>query len=432
MGYSQNKEIKNAGWLIGEQIFQMLLSLIVGIMTARYLGPGNYGALNYTASFVSFFMVFATLGMEGVVIKKIILRPQDEGLYLGSCMLFRIVSSLLGMASVTFLVYLLNPQDNLKVVLVALQSFQLAFRSVQVLDSWFQRHLKSRYVSIGKMIAAIVVAAYKVFLLVNNKSLVWFALSNTLTDIVVAGMMFVFYKHENAQKLKFKVTVGKEVLGESYHFILSGVLSALYSQMDKIMIGQMLQDTDVGLYTTAVSISSMWVFVPTAVINSFRPMIMELKEKGNEYLYKIRLTQLYSFLIWLCIFAAVFISLLAKPIVLILYGEAYMAAVTTLRIAIWLEVFAMIGTARGIWVLCEGKNKYVKYYLGVGTAVNLVLNTILIPVWGIEGAALATLVTQFVSSIVAPSLFIQTRAHTRIVWDAFICKWWFERKNNEH
>lgn len=428
LAFLRSNEVKNAGWIIGEQIFQMLLSLVVGVLTARYLGPTNYGTLNYTASFVSFFMSIASLGMEGVIIKKMIASPQQEGTYLGSCMLLRLLSSLLSMAAITLLVYLLNPNDTLKVTLVALQSLQLAFRSVHILDSWFQRHLKSKYVSLGKMVAAITVAAYKVFLLITSKSIVWFALSNAFTDLVIALMLFMFYKREHAQKMQIRFSVGKAVLGESYHFILSGIVVALYAQMDKIMIGQMLTDHDVGLYTTAIAVCGMWVFVPTAVINSFRPKIMELKNAGNEKMYRLRLTQLYSFIIWLCLAAALFITFLGKFIIKTLYGDAYLGAVASLQIAVWFETFSMIGTARGIWILCENKNKYVKYYLAIGAAVNLVLNTLLIPLWGIEGAAFATFVTQFVTAVVSPMLFKETRGHTQIVWDAFICRWWFERR----
>lgn len=428
LSFLRNKEIKNAGWLIGEQVFQMVLSLVVGVLTARYLGPSNYGALNYTASFVAFFMSFATLGMEGVVIKKMIAKEDAEGVYLGSCMFLRLLSSVLSMVAVTLLVYVLNPQEEFKVLLVGLQSFQLAFRAVHILDSWFQRHLKSKYVSIGKMVAAILVAAYKVYLLMTNKSIVWFALSNTLTDLVIAVIMYAFYKKECGQKMRVVVAAGKDVLGESYHFVLSGLVTALYGQMDRVMIGQYLEDQDVGFYTTALAVCGMWTFVPIAIINSFRPKIMELKTDGHEDAYKLRLTQLYSFVIWLCILAAVAVVLLGDLAIRVLYGDAYRGAVSSLQIAVWFEVFSMIGTARGIWVLCENKNKYVKYYLGIGALLNLALNALLIPAWGIEGAAVATLVTQFVTAIIAPMLFKETRSHTKIVWNAFTCRWWFERR----
>lgn len=426
-----NKEIKNAGWIIAEQIFQMAVSLVVGVLTARYLGPSNYGALNYTASFVTFALSVATLGMEGVVIKKMIMSPDDEGVYLGSCMLFRFISSILSSIAIFVIVAVLNPDDGLKWILVFLQSFQLIFKSVQILDSWFQRHLKSRYVSIGKMVACLIVAGYKIFLLATQKDIVWFALSNSLTDIVVALMLYIFYRTEHGQSLKVSKKKGMEVLSESYHFILSGLMSATYSQMDRIMIGSMMTDVDVGLYTTATAICGMWLFVPNAIISSFRPKILELKKQGNEVSYKRRLEQLYSSIIWLCIFASVVICVLGNFLIRILYGDDYIGAVSALRIAIWYETFAMIGTARGIWILCENKNKYVKYYLGIGAVVNLILNYVMIPVWGIDGAAIATLITQIVTSMIAPLLFKETRYHTLIVLRAFVGCWFFEnrRKN---
>lgn len=423
-----SREIKNAGWIIGEQIFQMAVSLIVGVLSARYLGPSNYGALNYTASFVNFVVSIATLGMEGVVIKKMIMYPDDEGIYLGSCMWFRLISSMLSAISIFIIVAALNPSDQLKWILVLLQSFQLIFRSVYILDSWFQRHLKSKYVSAGKMAACLVVSSYKIFLLATNKSIVWFALSNSLTDIVVSIMLYMFYRKERGQNLRVSKEKGFDVLHGSYHFILSGLMVAIYSQMDRIMIGGMMSDFDVGLYTAATAICGMWIFVPTAVINSFKPKILELKNEGNEIYYERRLEQLYSFIIWLCIIISICVSLFGGLIVSILYGKAYLGAVSALRIAIWYETFSMIGTARGIWILCEDKNKYVKYYLGIGTVANLVLNWTMIPVWGINGAAIATLITQIITSMIAPLVFKETRYHTVIVLRAFIGLWYFKER----
>lgn len=419
----RSKNIQNSGWIIGQQLFQMLLQLIVSLFTARYLGPSNYGSLNYTASFVAFFLSIATLGMDGVVIKKLVDYPDEEGLYLGSAMMFRLVSSVLSIFLVSIIVFVLNPDEPIKLLLVFLQSIQLSFRAIQILDSWFQRHLKSKYVSIGKMVACVAVSLYKIFLLATAKNIAWFALSNSLTDAVIAVMEIFFYKKTNKQRLRYSWRIGRNILRESYHFIISGLMVATYSQMDRIMIGQMMTDTDVGYYTTAAAICGMWVFIPTAIISSFQPMIMEVKRTGNNNLYLLRLKQLYSAIVWLCISVSIFILILAKPVVLVLYGSDYLGAVETLRISIWYETFAMIGTARGIWILCENKNKYVKYYLFIGASVNLVLNALLIPVMGINGAALATLVTQIITSMVAPLLFKETRIHTRIVIDAILLRW---------
>ena len=426
--FLKSKSMQNSGWIVGQQIFQMLLQLIVGVMTARYLGPSNYGSLNYAASFVTFCTCFATLGMEGVIIKKFIEHPEKEGEYLGSALVMRLISSTLSIVSVSVVVYVLNPEEPIKLLLVFLQSFQLTFKAVQIIDSWFQRYLKSKYVSIGKAVACIIVSAYKIFLLVTAKSIVWFAVSNVLTDGVIAVIEYFFYVNVKGPKLKCNLKTGKEILQESYHFIISGVMVAIYGQMDRIMIGQMLTDMDVGLYTTATAICGMWVFVPDAIITSFQPSIMVLKQNGKQSLYIRRLEQLYSGIMWLCIAVSSVVAIMAPFIISILYGKDYLGAVHTLQIAIWYETFAMIGNARGIWILCENKNKYVKYYLSIGAVTNLILNAIMIPIWGINGAATATLITQIVTSIVAPMFFKETRHHTKIVLDAFLLRWYWKKR----
>lgn len=425
----KNKEFSNAKWIIGQQIFQMIVSLVVGVLSARYLGPSNYGALNYTASFINFFISITTLGMDSVIIKKIIDYPNEEGEYLGTCLIFRVFAAVLSMASSFLLVFILNPNDNIKWILVFLQSFQLLFRALQLFDSWFQRYLQSKYVSIGKMIACMVVAGYKIYLLTTQKSIIWFALSNSITDFIIIIILFYFYHKVGGTHLRIKWQKGKEVLKESYHFIISGIMTAIYSQMDRIMIGSMLTDIDVGLYTTATAISEMWIFVPIAIINSFQPKIMELKKNKDEIKYNLRLKQLYSGIIWLCIFVSVIVSIFAYIIIKLLYGDQYLGAVSTLRISIWCETFAMIGTARGIWILCENKNKYVKYYLGIGAVINLILNGILIPSFGINGAAMATLMTQIITSLIAPLLFKETRYHTIIVLQSITYNWFLKKKN---
>ncbi len=425
--FLKKREFKNAGWIIGERIVQMILSFIIGILSARYLGPENYGSLNYTASFVTFFTSISTLGMDSVIIKKMIEQPEREGNFLGGSIILRFLSSVASSLLVVGFVVFLNQGDREKLVLILLQSVQLLFQTLNIFDSWFQRYLKSKYISIAKIVASIVVMGYKLFLLATSQSVAWFAFSNSLTSIVIAVVLLVFYKKDNAPKLEWDIRAGLCVLKDSYHYIFSGLMTAVYGQIDKIMIGKMMTDTSVGLYTTGMSICSMWIFVPLAIINSFRPNILSLHQAGKIELYNKRLRQLYSLIIWLCLGVSVIICILAPVIISVLYGESYMGAVNTLRIAIWCETFSMIGTARGIWILAEGKNKYVKYYLAIGAGVNLVLNSIMIPDLGIEGAALATLITQIITSLIAPLLFKATREHTKIVIEAFCFSWRFKK-----
>ncbi|MBR2903445.1 MAG: flippase, partial [Clostridia bacterium] len=409
-----------------------VISLVVGVLSARYLGPSNYGTLNYTLSFVTFFVSVATLGMDSLIVKKLVESPDREGEYLGSCMLLRFISSVLSTLVIGLVVFVLNPSEPIKVTLALIQSLQLIFRSGHLFEGWFQRHLKSKYVAIAKMVASVVVSGYKIFLLITAKDIVWFAFANVMLEGICVLIFASFYKAEKGQRLVAKISTGKEVFSQSYHFILSGLMVAIYTQMDKIMIGSILTDAAVGLYTTALTICAMWIFVPTAIINSYQVRIYELKKEGKEEEYLDRLKRLYGVIIWLCLIVSAIVTVFADLGVHILYGEEYAGASGVLKIAIWSEVFSMIGVARGIWIVNEGKQKYVKYYLLFGALINLVLNATMIPWIGIYGAALATLITQIVTSVVSPLFFKETRAFTKIVAQSFILlPFWKKEKKYE-
>ena len=165
----------------------------------------------------------------------------------------------------------------------------------------------------------------------------------------------------------------------------------------------------------------MWSFVLLALINSAEPLIIACRSKDYD-LYIKRNKQLYAAVIWIGIAAGFAITVLGKWIILILYGETYLTATSSLQISAWYTMFAMLGTARGVWVVCEDKGKYVKYYLGAGAVLNIILNYLLIPAYGPAGAAAATLITQIFTAVFAPSLFKETRVYTKYVFEAFLLK----------
>lgn len=130
---------------------------------------------------------------------------------------------------ISIVVFILNPNDYVKVILVVVQSGQLIMKSFQIFDSWFQRYLKVKYVSIGKMLSCLIVSGYKIFLLYFSKSIIWFAFSNVIMEAVISIMLYFFYSKEGKQKLSISLVRGYEVLKESYHFILSRLMVAIYS-----------------------------------------------------------------------------------------------------------------------------------------------------------------------------------------------------------
>ena len=416
-----NKLFSNIIWDMGGKIFQMVLTLLVGMLTARYLGPSNYGIIGETASYVSFFSVICQLGFTSTAVKELMDNKEKEGEILGTTIFFRVCTSLISSVAITCLLYILKEGDKVIVWVAFLQSLSLTFQSFEMLHYWYQSRLETQVSVKVLSFAYVLMAAFKIVILALGKSVEWFAFSTALEAAVVGVALVWIYHKGPGGRLSISISAGKEILKRSYHFILSGLMATIYGEMDKIMLGEMLSETAVGFYTAATKVSTMWSFVLTALINSSRPVIIASRNKSNE-LYVKQNKRLYAAIIWIGIAAGLGITLTGKWLIYFMYGEAYLPATSSLQISAWYTMFAMLGTARGIWIVCEEKAKYVKYYLGIGTVINVILNYLLIPQFGAGGAAAATLITQIFTAVFAPAIFKETRVYTKYVFEAFLLR----------
>ena len=160
--------VTNAGWIIGCKVVQSIINLIIGLITARYLGPSNYGVISYIASVVAFAMPIMQLGFRNTLVKEFVKYPEKEGMILGTALACNIISSVFCIIGTITFVMFVNAGETETLAVCVLYSFTLLFNATEITQYWFQSKLLSKYPSIVALVAYVVVALYKIYLLVTQ------------------------------------------------------------------------------------------------------------------------------------------------------------------------------------------------------------------------------------------------------------------------
>ena len=404
----KKKFFSNIGWLMGGKIVNMLLQFFVSLATARYLGPSNFGTINYVAAFVSFFSSIASLGLAVIVIKEIATDKYDNNEVIWTSIWMRFGTAVLSTISIIALIFITNRDDSMIVQIAFLESLSILFSSFDTINYYFQARLLAKWSSIAGVLAYVGMSLYRIYLLATNADIVWFAFATSTDMIFLTVFLMIFYIRIEGFRPKFNWQLGKRLLKQSYHYLIAGLITILYAQVDRIMLGNMLDKASVGYYSATLTISTLWSMIPTALIQSISPILYNAAEKDRTF-YLRRLRQSYAVLFWMNAAYSIFVGAFAHWIILLLYGKDYLAGTAALRIVVWYYGLSTMSTLNQVYLANDGKNKYINLFCIVGLVTDVVLNFALIPIMGINGAAIATLITHIVIQIVMPYAFKETR-----------------------
>ena len=413
-----NRLIKNASWIIICKVIQSILGFFVSLMSARYLGSSNYGLINYAQSLVVFVTPIMMLGFSNILVQEIVKAPEDEGLTLGTTIFFSFCSSLMCSLCVVIFAFVANRGDAVTVIVCALFSLSLIAQAIELIAYWYQAKLLSKYRAIVGLISYTLVSVYKIVLLATGKNVYWFAVSYAIDYCIVGVSLIVIYKKLGGKSFQVSRKLAKTLFKRSSPYILASMMIAIFTQTDKVMLKQMLDSSATGFYSAAVMLGSLTSFVYQAVVDSFRPKLFEdLRDEGHEK-FNRGITELYSLIIYTSLLQAIVITVLAYPIVMLTYGSQYLPAVSALRITAWYTSLACLGIVRNIWILANEKQIYLTPINMSGAIANVVLNFLLIPIWGINGAAAASLATQFFTNVITGMIIKPIRKNNALIYRA--------------
>lgn len=409
----------NTSWLFAEKILRMLVGLLVGIWVARYLGPEQFGLFSYVQSFVGLFATIATLGLDGIVVREIVNDAVKAQVVLTTAFWLKLVAAFFVLLLLAIAVHLTSNDDstNTLVFIIASATF---FQAFNVVDFYFQAKVMSKYVVFANVLSLFFSSTIKIALILNEAPLVAFAWVVLFDSIILAiGYIYFYLQYSTFRQIKmtWDMPTAKNLLKDSWPLILSGIVISIYMKIDQVMIQEMLGSEAVGQYAAAVRISEAWYFIPVVVTSSLFPAIVNAK-KMSEELYYERLQKLYNFMVLIAVVIALPMTFLSDWVINLLYGSQYLQAGSVLMIHIWSGVFVFLGVASAQWLISENF-VYIAFFRNlVGSIGNVLLNILLIPKLGIQGAAIATLIAWMLSSFLFDFILPKTRTMFRMKMQA--------------
>ena len=413
------KYFANTSWLLGERILRMGVSLFVGIYVARFLGPEKFGLLSYALGFVMLFGTIASFGLNEILVRELLQEKTQIKELLSTAFFIRVFGFLMMGCIIIFALQFTN-DDKYTHLMITIITLSIFFQSFNVIDCYFQSQVQSKYVVIVQFIQLLITSLIKIFLIVNKATLIWFAIVFLIDQALLAILLLSIYRWKKEWFAVFSVRwkLAKQLFTNAWPLIFSGMMVSIYMKIDLIMIKEMLDAKAVGIYAAAVKLCEVLYFLPVVVMSSLFPAVVEARKIGL-IVYRKQVYRIYEIMIGATAIVAIITTFLADWIVNILYGSIYQEAATILQIYIWAFVFVSLGVVSSKYLVAENLEIYAMYRSILGAIINITLNWYLIPIYGIKGAAIATLITQIFVAYLFLFCFQSTRYNFWTVTSAF-------------
>jgi len=414
--------LDNTVWIMVEKVLAMGLALVAPVFVARYLGPDGFGTLAYATSLVALFGVAGHLGLHGLVVREIVKKPDFRAETLGTAALLKFFGALAGYLALLLYAGVYEGVGTVPFYLLAIAGAALLFTPVNVVDYWFNAFLQARYVSIARVSAQLVYVGSTLLFVFLGSGIVRFAIPYLLQGLVAAVVLLLLFRAKADIRLsawRFNRTRARELLKQGWVIYLASFFAVIYLKIDQVMLRWLADSAEVGVYAVAARLSEVWYFIPTAIVASVFPRLIDLRD-SNKALFTHRLQQLFDSLAVLGMVIALLVAVIAPWLIPWIFGADYAASAAILVIHTWASVFIFMRAALSKWILIENALYFSLLTQGLGALSNVVLNYFLIPLYGGEGAAWATLVSYATASFFAVFLYARTRPVFWLMFNALL------------
>ncbi|MDR0932928.1 MAG: flippase [Victivallales bacterium] len=410
----------NVLWLMGEKSVRLLLGLLVGIYVARQLGPAQYGLLNYAISFVAIFSVIGSLGMDAITVRELVRHPEKSDSLLGTAFCLKLCG-FAGMVVILAGILLFSPMDFAAKLLIGVILSGYAFQTLQILDSYFQSRVLSRYTVISQLGALLIISAFRLYLAWKQAPLWTFAVAEAgYMGLSAAGYAASYlFLGGRFRRWNYDAPTAKFLFRESLPLLFSGAASMIYIRIDQVMVTWMLGDAANGQYAVAVRIVEILYLVPLAVESSFFPSLIGTRGTSLRRYYR-RTEQLMRSMFYFALLLVIPASLGGRWAIEWLYGPAYYTGALLYSVFAFKILLVYPGLICGKWYIAENLQSLSMWISIAGAGFNIAANYFLILRYGVFGAVYATILTSFCVNFIFPLPFRKGRQAVRLLLRALL------------
>lgn len=402
--------IRNSGWLIVGKCLTLGMAFLSVAVVARVYGPSEFGALSLSLSIVTLLIPLIQLGLNGIVTRDLVNRPDWQGKILGTVILMRSVGTAFSMLMIALLIWLgifddFTISSYVQILLLGeLAKVGLTF------SFWFESRTQGRVVALCEFFATLTASILRIALSALEVDFKYIVYSHALEGGLI-GIIFAFAFRLWAQprhRLSVSSSLAIYYLKRCAPLIASSATAVVYQKIDQVMLAHYMDHTAVGIYAVASRISEVWYFVPTMIAVSAFPTILNARMK-SDVVYRAYLQRIFDYLALLGFFAAIATVFISPWFIDLLFGSGYSEASAVLVVHVWGGVFISMRALVSKWILAEDILRYSLISQGAGALINVALNIVMIPLWGLMGAAISTLIAYAVAGYVVFCISSRTR-----------------------
>ncbi len=411
-------------WLVLDRGIRLALSVSVGLLVARYLGPEQFGVLNHALAVVALAGPLAELGLDAVARREFVLHPERSAVTAGTVFRLRAVGAGVSLCGV-FVWSRLSAGSAEELRLFAILALATLQPAGMVADTWLQSRLEMRHSVVPQWGVLLVGAAARLVAIHERAPVEAFA----AISVVELGLItFVVLRAARTKGFRFGCfdkALAIALLRQAWPLLLSGFAVLLYMRTDVLMLRFMDGERAVGLYSAATRLSEIWFFLPGSLAAALLPGLLAARSAG-ELPYRAALRRYYDLNAAAAYLVSIPTVLCAAWLVRLAYGPDFAAAGPVLAWHASSLVFTFLGVARGQFLVNEGYTRFYLVSTVTGLVTNIGFNLVLIPRMGASGAALGTLAAQMTAAWLSTFCYAPVRANALLQTRALLIPFtWF-------